>query len=149
MPTIDPSKQENSLPTELRTVVTRLMKKLRSKSPTRDTLSLTERSVIRLLDEHKELLPSEIARIEKVTTQSMSQILNHLSDLGYITRTPSETDKRKITITLSEGGLALLNASRNERDEWLSHALHATCTSEELEILRQALAPLKKLLEYE
>ena len=47
----------------LRTVVTRLVKKLRSKSSVSEKLSMTERSVIKLLDEHKELLPSELVEV--------------------------------------------------------------------------------------
>ncbi len=85
------SNQNNSvqLASDLRTVITRLIKKLRSKSATSGKLSLTERSTISLLDQHKELLPSELAAMEKITTQSMSQILNHLLELGYITRKTS------------------------------------------------------------
>ncbi len=83
------------LASDLRIVISRLVKKLRSRSSVGDKLSLTERSVIKLLDQRKELLPSELAAMEKVTTQSMSQILNHLFALGYIRRKTSDTDKRK------------------------------------------------------
>ncbi|WP_080054373.1 MarR family winged helix-turn-helix transcriptional regulator [Spirosoma aerolatum] len=138
---------DQELSTELRIVVTRLIKKLRSESPTHAKLSLTERSVIKLLDKQKELLPSEIARTEKVTMQSMSQILNHLLALGYITRTPSQTDKRKVVISLSETGQAILHAVRNEVDEWLNKAILQTCSAEDKAILRQALVPLSKLVE--
>ncbi len=142
-----PTQTDQELSTELRTVVTRLFKKLRSESPTHAKLSLTERSVIKLLAQQKEMLPSEIAKTEKVTTQSMSQILNHLLVLGYITRTPSETDKRKVMISLSEAGQAILHAVRNEVDEWLSKAILQTCSAEDKAILRQALVPLSKLVE--
>lgn len=145
MPSSSQNDQELSI--ELRTVVTRLIKKLRSQSPTHAKLSLTERSVIKLLDKRKEMLPNEIAKMEKVTTQSMSQILNHLLALGYITRKPLEADKRKVMISLSEAGQAILHAVRHEVDEWLSKAIHETCSAEDKVILRQALAPLNKLLE--
>ncbi|MEI9933755.1 MAG: helix-turn-helix domain-containing protein [Ferruginibacter sp.] len=81
------NEQDNQqLASDLRTVITRLIKKLRTKSATGAKLSLTERSTLALLDVHKELLPSELAAMEKITTQSMSQILNHLFELGYIHR---------------------------------------------------------------
>ena len=136
------------LAAELRTIVTRLVKKLRSHSPTRDKLSLTERSVIKQLDQQP-LLPSELAACEKVTTQSMSQILSHLHELGYITRQPSATDKRKVLITLSDAGQAVLLAVRQEADEWLQNALQATCTEAELAVLHQALPALVKLVDFE
>ncbi|KAI9463051.1 regulatory protein marr [Russula earlei] len=145
------TEEQNSqqLASDLRTVVARLTKKLRSQSATSGEMSLTERSVIVLLDRHKELLPSELAAMEKITTQSMSQVLNHLLELGYIVRTASETDKRKVIITLSKAGQYVLNKVRNERDEWLNKALQATCTAKEQEILRRAIAPLTKLVDFD
>jgi Transcriptional regulators len=117
--------EQNSqqLATDLRIVLTRLIKKLRNKSTTGANLSLTERSTLALLDQHKQLLPSELAASEKITTQSMSQILNHLLDLGYINRAVSKTDKRKAIISLSKAGQDILYKVRNERDEWLNKAL--------------------------
>ncbi|QMW06198.1 MarR family winged helix-turn-helix transcriptional regulator [Spirosoma foliorum] len=142
-----PPQTDQELSIELRTVITRLIKKLRSESPTHQKLSLTERSVIKLLDKQKEMLPNEIAKMEKVTTQSMSQILNHLLALGYITRKPSETDKRKVMISLSEAGQAILHTVRNEVDEWLGKAIQESCSADDKAVLRQALGPLNKLLE--
>ncbi len=137
------------LASDLRMVITRLTKKLRNQSSTRDHLSLTERSTLVLLDQHKELLPNELAAMEKITTQSISQILNHLLELDYITRRISETDKRKSIISLSETGQKILHKVRNERDEWLNKALQETCTPKEQEILRQAIEPLTKLVDFD
>jgi len=134
------------LATELRTVVTRLVKKLRAHSPTREKLSLTERSVVRLLDQHPHLLPSELAEMEKVTTQSMSQILRHLSERGYIERRPSATDRRKVHIAISDAGRQLLQTARQERDEWLHATLTEHCSAAELAALQQALPVLTKLV---
>ena len=89
------------LASELRTVVTRLIKKLRKHSVTGMALSLTERSTLSLLDQYGELLPNELASMEKITNQSMSQILNHLAELGYINRRTSKEDMRKSIISLS------------------------------------------------
>jgi len=143
------NEQNLQLASDLRTVLTRLIKKLRSKSETGGKLSLTERSTIGLLDLHKELLPSELAAMEKITTQSMSQILNHLFELGYITRRISTTDKRKSIITLSKAGQNVLHKVRNERDEWLNKALKETCTAKELEVLQRAITPLTKLVDFD
>ena len=143
------NEQNLQLASDLRTVLTRLIKKLRSKSETGGKLSLTERSTIALLDLHKELLPSELAAMEKITTQSMSQILNHLFELGYITRRISITDKRKSIITLSKAGQNVLHKVRNERDEWLDKALKETCTAKELEVLQRAITPLTKLVDFD
>lgn len=137
------------LASELRTVVTRLIKKLRKQSSTADKLSLTERSIIALLDKHVELLPNELAAMEKITTQSMSQILSKLQQMDLIKRRISETDKRKAIITLSDLGRDLLYQVRNERNEWLNKALEATCTAEEKALLKQAIGPLTKLVDFD
>ena len=146
-----PAPPADTLPlaTELRTVVTRLVKKLRAHSPTREKLSLTERSVVRLLDQHPHLLPSELAALEKVTTQAMSQIINRLAQRGLLTRQPSPTDGRKVLVAISEAGRALLQTARQERDEWLHEALQAACSAPELQALRQALPVLIKLVDSE
>ncbi|HEY2726659.1 MAG TPA: helix-turn-helix domain-containing protein, partial [Parafilimonas sp.] len=86
---------DTELVSEIRTAITRLVKKLRKHSVTGMALSLTERSVMGLLQQEGELLPNELAAMEKITGQSMSQILNHLSELGYINRRSSKEDKRK------------------------------------------------------
>ncbi len=139
----------HQLASDLRLVITRLVKKLRVKSDTGAMLSLTERSTLALLDQHKTLLPSELASMEKITTQSMSQILNKLSEMGYISRKLSKTDKRKSIVSLTKNGENTLYKVRNERDEWLNKALAEITTAKEKNILRSAIAPLTKLVDYE
>ncbi|MDP4251513.1 MAG: MarR family transcriptional regulator, partial [Bacteroidota bacterium] len=130
-------------------VVSRLVKKLRHKSASGEKLSLTERSTIALLDQHKELLPSELAVMEKITTQSMSQVLNHLLDLDYITRRVSDADKRKVIISLSKTGQSVLHKMRNERDEWLNNALINACSTRDQDTLRRAIGPLTRLVDFD
>jgi DNA-binding MarR family transcriptional regulator len=143
------NEQSRQLASDLRMVITRLIKKLRNKSATGEKLSLTERSTIALLDQYKELLPSELAAMEKITTQSMSQILNHLLKLGYIARRISKTDKRKSIISLSKAGQDILYKVRNERDEWLNKALQETCSAGEQDMLRRAIVPLTRLVDFD
>ena len=137
------------LASELRTVITRLTKKLRKHSVTGMQLSLTERSTMSLLDQYGELLPNELAAMEKITRQSMSQILNHLHELGYIIKKTHDTDNRKTIISLSKEGQTILYKVRNERDEWLQKALQETCSVKEQELIKKALVPLTKLVDFD
>ncbi|WP_426669810.1 MarR family winged helix-turn-helix transcriptional regulator [Mucilaginibacter sp. McL0603] len=137
------------LASNLRTVVARLTKKLRKTSVTGQMLSLTERSTISALYQHKQLLPSELASMEKITNQSMSQVLNHLLELGFITRTASETDKRKVIISLTEEGERILLQVRSERDEWLANAIKENFNDDEEALLRKLIAPLTRLVDFE
>ena len=140
---------DQTLASDLRNVVTRLVKKLRKESVTAQQLSLTERSTMSLLYQYKQLLPSELASMEKITNQSMSQIVNHLLQLGFIIRTVSETDKRKVIISLTDTGEKTLLKVRNERDMWLARAIRETCSSEEVELLKKVIEPLTKLVDFE
>ena len=79
----------------------------------------------------------------------MSQILNHLLELGLIARRASKTDKRKAIISLSKAGQNILYKVRNERDEWLNKALKETFSAEEQEMLRRTLAPLTRLIDFD
>ena len=140
--------QDIQFVSDLRTVVTRLVKKLRKESITAHQLSLTERSTMGLLLQQGSLLPSELAEMEKITNQSMSQILAHLLELGFITRTNSETDKRKVLISLTAAGHELITKMHNERDEWLAGAISQACTPEDQELLKKAIGPLTKLVDF-
>ena len=102
-----------------------------------------------LLDEHGELLPTELASMEKITNQSMSQILNHLEELGYIHRRVSKQDKRKSIITLSHRGLTVLKQVRSERDNWLYEAIDQSCSVNEIKTLKKAIEPLRRLVDFE
>jgi DNA-binding MarR family transcriptional regulator len=136
------------LASDLRTAAGRLIKKLRKESPAAQHLSLTERSTMALLYQHAALQPSELAAMEMITNQSMSQVLNHLFELGYIIRIPSETDKRKVNISLSERGETMLLQFRHQRDEWLLKAITQACTPEEQLLLKQVIAPLTKIVDF-
>jgi DNA-binding MarR family transcriptional regulator len=140
--------KDQVLATDLRTVVTRLVKKLRKESATGQQLSLTERSTMSLLHQHKQMLPSELASMEKITNQSMSQVLSYLLKLGYIDRTASETDKRKVIISLTAAGEKTILKMRSERDLWLTRAIRESCNEEEVALLRQIIAPLTKLVDF-
>jgi len=141
---------ENStlIASQLRTVLARLNRKLRKLSPSNTVLSQTERSVLVLLEQHEYMLSAELAVIEKITPQSMGALLNHLDELKLISKTASESDRRKIHISLSETGKQMLEQVRHERDEWLSKALAEVCTPQERLILKEAIGPLTKLVNY-
>ena len=140
--------QELQFASDLRSALGKIIKKLRKESPAAQKLSLTERSVMGLLYQHKALLPSELAAMELITNQSMSQVMSRLSDFGYIIRIPSETDKRKVNISLSPEGESALLQFRHERNEWLLKAIRATCSDEEQQVLKQVIVPLMKLAEF-
>ena len=131
----------------LRTAIQRLVKLMRRETRNEALLSLTERSTLALLYPDLELAPSDIARLEKVTTQSMSQVVNHLADINYISRTPSEEDKRKTMLRLTDAGRARVEQARQEKQEWLAQMLHRRLTTQEKEVLAESIKILSKLID--
>jgi DNA-binding MarR family transcriptional regulator len=136
------------LASELRALLARLIRKMRKESVTGQHLSLTERSTLSALYQQKQMLPSELASSEKITNQSMSQILNHLMELGYITRTASDTDKRKVLISLTKLGEKTLLQVRAERNEWLAKAISDSCNEEEINLLKKVIGPLSRIVDH-
>ena len=131
----------------LRVVMARLMKILRNKVNEDELLSLTERSSLSLVYQSTGMLPSELADKEKVTSQSMSQIINKLYRMGFINKTPSGEDKRKVIITIAATGKKYLEKKRHEKQEWLAQTIFERTNQKEKETLARAIKVLTKLVE--
>ena len=145
--TTDSFSRDIEVASHLRITIHRLVKLLRRQTNNDSDLSLTERSTMGSLYNHGELAASALAQMEKVTTQSMSQIINHLYELNYIHKTPSEEDKRKILLSLTVEGKAFVEDSRQRKQEWLAHALHEKVSPAEKDLLMEALKIMTKLID--
>ncbi|MBN9383634.1 MAG: MarR family transcriptional regulator [Chitinophagaceae bacterium] len=131
----------------LRTVIHRLVKVLRKHTRNDEMLSLTERSTLGLLYQHGQLLPTELAQIEKVTAQSMSQVIANLSKIAYVDKTPAVDDKRKVYLSLTPAGKEYIERQRQEKQEWLARTLHERLSAREKELLSEAITILTKLMD--
>lgn len=138
---------DNELASRLRISVSRLIKVIKSEVRHDESLSLTERSTLSMVYQHSKMLPSELAAKEKVTGQSMSQIINKLSQNGYLERTPSLEDKRKVIITITSKGKEFIELKRSKSQEWLEKAISEKTTEAEKEILVSAITILTKLVD--
>src|SRR5579872_1430636 len=141
------SDRDIEIAARLRTVIHRLVKLLRRETHGEGQLSLTERSVLGSLYQQGHLLPTELAQIEKVTTQSMSQIINHLHALRLIGKAPSGEDKRKVWLSLTPSGRAYVEDNRQRKQEWLARALHEKVRDRKSTRLLGALDILTKIIE--
>ncbi len=135
------------LSSSLRTAISSMQKVLRKQSSTISEYSMTERETIGHLIRNPSLLPTELATLTKVKTQTMSHILNKLESQGFVKRTPSKEDKRKIYISITPGGKKMVEKVKYQWDEWLRSAIEKSLTEKEKEILIRALPVLNKLIE--
>jgi len=66
--------------------------------------------------------------MEKVSSQAMSQITTKLFKNGYIKKTLSKTDKRKVIITVTASGRTIVENKRTKTQEWLAQSISETTT---------------------
>jgi DNA-binding MarR family transcriptional regulator len=135
------------LSSSLRSVISSLHKALRKQVSSVSAYSMTEMETIGHLFRTPSLLPTELAALTRITTQSMSQILSKMEKDNVIKRTPSKDDKRKVCISLTSFGKKLVDKAKYEKDEWLKGAIEKSLTDKEIELLTKALPILNKLLE--
>ena len=93
---------------------------------------------------HGPQTPTELAARERITPPSMNRVLNGLEDRGYITRTRSEDDARKVVVSLTPLARDLVAETRRLRMAWFSQQL-STLSAGERAALDAALPALRKL----
>lgn len=108
---------------------------------------MTEIETIGNLVRFSSLLPTELAALARVKTQSMSQILKKMEKEGLIKKTPSKDDKRKVYISLTAFGRKMVDKAKYDKDEWLKNAIDRLLTEKEKEQLMRILPVLNKILE--
>lgn len=130
----------DTLPTELRVVLGRLMRRLRREH----RFPLTQASVLGRLDRDGPRSIGELAATESVRPQSMSQTVGELETEGLVERRPDESDGRRTQVALTAHGRKALDADRAAREGWLGKEIEQF-TAEEQEILRAAVGLLTRL----
>lgn len=134
------ARELDTLPTELRVVLGRLMRRLRNEH----RFPLTQASVLGRLDRDGPRSIGELAAIESVRPQSMSQTICDLEADALIERRPDPSDGRRTQIALTTRGRAALDADRAAREGWLGREIERF-TPEEQETLREAVGLLNRL----
>jgi DNA-binding MarR family transcriptional regulator len=134
-----------ALASSLRSVVSDLRKRLRKPLNAEESYSITEIATLVHLYAGGEKNPTDLAVLNKVTNQSMSTILEKLEKADLITRTSSETDKRKRPVSLTPHGRKMAANNRYERDEWLRNTIVSLLRKEDIEVLAKAIPLLKRI----
>ena len=135
------------LSSSLRSAVSSLHKGLRKQAASVKEYSMTEVETIGHLSRSASLLPTELAALTRVKTQSMSQILKKIEEQGIVKRTPSQKDKRKVYISLTPFGKKIVEKVKYDKDEWLKNAIDKSLTYKEKDLLTKGLPVLNKLIE--
>jgi DNA-binding MarR family transcriptional regulator len=102
-------------------------------------------AVLSRLDREGPASISDLAAADRMRPQSMAQTVRDLEEAGLVSRRPDPDDGRRWIVELTPGGLETLSAARARREDWLTRAVDGELDAEERELLRKALALLRRL----
>ena len=128
----------------LRTSIGMLLRRLRQ-SKDDDGLTMPETSALARLDRGGPTTAGALAKLEQISPQSMGATLAALQGRGLIERAADAEDGRRVILTLTEAGLAVLRDRRNARTRLLADALASEFTVAEIEQLGAAAPLLERL----
>jgi DNA-binding MarR family transcriptional regulator len=133
-----------ALSSELRGVTMHLSRRLRNERVDTD-LTDSQFSVLAYLVRTGAHTPNELSVWEHITPPSMNRTLNALESAGFVTRTPDASDGRKVFVTATDAGVAIVKETRRRRDAWL-HSRLASLTPAERRVLEEATAILRTMV---
>lgn len=139
--------QTQDIAARLRSTVTRLTRQLRKQNVSSE-FSNAELLTMSLLEQHGKMLSTELADMERVSKQAISQIINRLHEAKCVERFPSAEDKRKVFIGLTRLGEKHIIASRKIKEEWLVQTMEKIFSSEEINLIQAFLPLLSRLVEH-
>jgi DNA-binding MarR family transcriptional regulator len=108
-------------------------------------LTLPETSALARLDRGGPTTAAELARAEQISPQSIGATLTTLEQRGLVARAADPQDGRRVVLTVSEAGLAVLRDKRDARVQELAQALADGFTPAECEQLMAAAPLLERL----
>src|SRR5580658_5221579 len=100
-----------------------LVQRIRQTQAVEGDLTSPETSALARLDRTGPTTAAELARLERISPQSMGATLGALEDRGLVRRAPDPDDGRRLIMSLSDEGQQLLRRRRRARNDMLSHAL--------------------------
>lgn len=125
-----------------------LVQRLRQTQAVEGDLSSPETSALARLDRTGPTTAAELARLERISPQSMGATVAALEDRGLVGRAPDPADGRQSILSLTADGRALLQRRRSARSEHLSTALESGFTRTELKQLQVAAPLIERLAEH-
>jgi len=130
----------------LRVAVGLVVRKLRQ-APSEGELTLAESSALSRLERGGPATSSDLARLDRISPQSMGVTVALLLERGLIERNRDPADGRRIVLSITEAGRRTLRDKRGARTEHIAAALRDGFSEDELRQLESATALLERLAE--
>jgi len=143
----DPDDLLHTTATDLRLATFRLARRLR-RERARDDVSDAHFAVLANLKVLGRLAIGELAQRERVSAPSMSNTVDALAEAGLVVRVPSEDDRRRVYIDITDAGTEIVSATVHKRDAALADAIaELDFTDKQLRTLGEAAALMRKVAE--
>ncbi len=132
------------LANELRPVLVRLARELRKET---SHLGVTgaQATLLWQISENPGIGLRALAELEGIATPTVSGLVDRLGRAELVVRVRSQTDRRRVGLTITPAGARLLVAVRARRTVWLAERLERLAPSERAAIA-VALVPLAGLI---
>ncbi len=131
---------------ELQAVVGAIVRQMRSVSPARD-ISLSQVAILKRLDRDGPHTVADLARLDKITHQSVTVSVNALAGAGLVRRAADPADLRRKLLIITDDGRQLLAGRREAGVENLAGAITERLSDAELAHLSHALMLMRRLLD--
>jgi DNA-binding MarR family transcriptional regulator len=145
-PPVTESETAADLAAQLRTILSRLKRRLREQGG-RGELTPSQVSVLLRLEKDGAATVSALARAEGMRPQSMSSIVTSLQDAGLVRGIPDPHDGRKTLISLSRKCEKRLQHVRAARQDWLTAIIAQKLSAQQQQQLSKTLELLNQLTE--
>jgi DNA-binding MarR family transcriptional regulator len=119
---------------ELRATLGPLYRQLRQ-SHDSGNLSLPESSALSRLERGGPMPAADLAKIERVSPQSIAVTLQRLEARGLVQRAPDPTDGRRVILSPTGSGRDVVHARRARRQERLARALAELSGAERAQLM--------------
>jgi DNA-binding MarR family transcriptional regulator len=143
---VSESETASDLAAQIRTILSRLKRRLREQGG-RGDLTPSQVSVLLRLEKDGAATVSGLARAEGMRPQSMSSIVASLEDAGLVSGIPDPNDGRKTLMSLSKKCEKLLREARAARQDWLTTTILQKLSAQEQQQLSTTLELLSRLTE--
>jgi DNA-binding MarR family transcriptional regulator len=145
-PPVPESETASDLAAQIRTILSRLKRRLREQGG-RGDLTPSQISVLLRIEKDGAATVSGLARAEGMRPQSMSSIVTSLQDAGLVSGIADPNDGRKTLMSLSKKCEKLLREGRAARQDWLTAIILQKLSALEQQQLFTTLELLSRLTE--
>lgn len=139
-----PPESDAEVAARLRLAVMRLARLLRGHIG--DDVTASQLSALSSLERSGPLTLGELSSVERVKPPTMTRVVASLEELGLVSRTVDDLDRRVARVEATAAGRDLLARSRSRKDAFLAARLR-TLSSEDRAALSDAADALERLLE--